>query len=641
MRDEACVSPTGLRRVEPFGAACSRHGRKELLSRPPSPAPQTTPQNPTPNQKKNSLERGTTYNAYLIFGETHTALVDASHEKFGALFPKALRAALKAEGRERIDFVVCSHTEPDHSGLVPAVLRDHPNATVVGSKVCLAFLRGLIPQEASATMKEKVVKGGDVLDLGGGHELEFVMAPNLHWPDTMFSFDRATGVMYTCDAFGAHYCARSPFDSDVPGLLPHYRFYYDCLMRPNAKSVTTALRKVSGLAYHTIATGHGPILRYSTEQLVGYYKDWSEKALKGGAPSVCIIYAADYGFSDRLSQTLARGITKAGECTTDMLDALSADPQDVVGSASRAKAVVLMAPPSGDASARQTLSALASAIKPGAKVLVAESFGGRDEPVDVLLQSLVAAGAEPVLTGGAAVAAAAVEGEAGASAAPAAAGTGGSNSQGTLRVRDQPCQATYQAFEEAGARLAQLLTSKDRAQALKQAMSPDVAKAMGRLASGLYVVTAEQQQTGAGDGGSGSTLPGARGAMVASWVSQASFEPLGITVAVAKDRAMESLLQVGDRFVLNVLGEDDYASPMKHFLRRFAPGDDRFAGVETFTAENGCPALARAIAYAECRVVSRLETPDHWVTYAEVTGGDVLNSEAKTAVHRRLVGNYY
>jgi flavin reductase (DIM6/NTAB) family NADH-FMN oxidoreductase RutF len=317
-----------------------------------------------------------------------------------------------------------------------------------------------------------------------------------------------------------------------------------------------------------------------------------------------------------------------------MVDALSADPQDVVGAAARAKAVVLMAPPSGDAAARQTLSALASAIKPGAKVLVAESFGGKDEPVDVLLQSLVAAGAEPVVTGGAAVAAA--EGAEGSSSS-AAGGNGSSNTQGTLRVRDQPCQATYQAFEEAGARLAQLLTSKDRAQALKQAMPPDVAKALGRLASGLYVVTAEQQQTGAGS----SSLPGARGAMVASWVSQASFEPLGITVAVAKDRAMESLLQVGDSFVLNVLGEDDYAQPMKHFLRRFAPGDDRFAGVETFKAQNGCPALAAAIAYAECRVVSRLETPDHWVTYAEVTGGDVLKSEARTAVHRRLVGNYY
>jgi flavorubredoxin/flavin reductase (DIM6/NTAB) family NADH-FMN oxidoreductase RutF len=615
---------------EPLALVPTPHTRAH---NPPPPRPTQRPKTTHKNNKNNSLERGTTYNAYLIFGATHTALVDASHEKFGTLFPQALRAALEAAGRTKIDYIICSHTEPDHSFLVPAVLQDHPDATVVGSKVCLTFLRGLIPPEAGAKMKERAVKGGDVIDLGGGHELEFVLAPNLHWPDTMFSFDRATGVMYTCDAFGAHYCARSPFDSDVPALLPHFRFYYDCLMRPNAKSVTTALRKVAGLEYHTIATGHGPILRYSTEQLVGYYQDWSEKALKGGAPSVAVLYSADYGFSDRLSQTLARGVTKAGEVTTDMLDALSADPQDVVGAASRAKAVVLMAPPSGDAGAKQTLSALASAIKPGTKVLVAESFGGRDEPVDVLLQALVAAGAEPVATS--------VAGGAASSGAESDGGSaqGASNRQGTLRVRDAPTQATYQAFEEAGARLSQALTSKDRAQAVKDHMPPEVAKALGRLSSGLYVVTAEQQQTAA-PGGSGAES-GARGAMVASWVSQASFEPLGLTVAVAKDRAMESLLQVGDRFVLNVLGEDDYAAPMKHFLRRFAPGEDRFAGVETFRAGNGCPALSQAIAFAECKVVSRLETPDHWVTYAEVTGGDVLRSEVKTAVHRRLVGNYY
>lgn len=67
------------------------------------------------------------------------------------------------------------------------------------------------------------MKGGDKIDLGGGHVMEFVMAPNLHWPDTMFSYDHATGVMYTCDAFGMHYCSPEPFDVDVDTILPHYR----------------------------------------------------------------------------------------------------------------------------------------------------------------------------------------------------------------------------------------------------------------------------------------------------------------------------------------------------------------------------------------------------------------------------------
>lgn len=73
-------------------------------------------------------------------------------------------------------------------------------------------------------IQQQAVKGGDTIDLGGGHILEFVLAPNLHWPDTMFSHDRATGMMYTCDAFGMHYCSEEPFDTDLKAVLPHYRY---------------------------------------------------------------------------------------------------------------------------------------------------------------------------------------------------------------------------------------------------------------------------------------------------------------------------------------------------------------------------------------------------------------------------------
>jgi flavin reductase (DIM6/NTAB) family NADH-FMN oxidoreductase RutF len=98
---------------------------------------------------------------------------------------------------------------------------------------------------------------------------------------------------------------------------------------------------------------------------------------------------------------------------------------------------------------------------------------------------------------------------------------------------------------------------------------------------------------------------------------------------------------VGDSFILNVLGEDNYAPIMKHFLKRFAPGADRFEGVDIITAANGCPALKDAIAYLECKVVSRMETADHWVTYAEVAEGNVSRPELRTAVHRRKVASYY
>ncbi|MEO0409329.1 MAG: flavin reductase family protein, partial [Cyanobacteria bacterium P01_A01_bin.135] len=121
----------------------------------------------------------------------------------------------------------------------------------------------------------------------------------------------------------------------------------------------------------------------------------------------------------------------------------------------------------------------------------------------------------------------------------------------------------------------------------------------------------------------------------------ASFEPLGFTVAVAKDRAIESLMHVGDRFVLNILEEDNYQPLMKHFLKRFPPGGDRFAGIKTRTAENGSPVLSDALAYLECEVSSRMECSDHWIVYATVQTGKVSKPDAMTAVHHRKVGNYY
>lgn len=128
--------------------------------------------------------------------------------------------------------------------------------------------------------------------------------------------------------------------------------------------------------------------------------------------------------------------------------------------------------------------------------------------------------------------------------------------------------------------------------------------------------------------------------MLADWVSQATFTPPGLTIAVAKDRAIESLMHSGDKFVLNILEEGKHLSLMKHFLKPFAPAEDRFAGVETQTAENGCPVLSDALAYVECTVENRMECGDHWLVYGAVKNGKVLH-DGVTAVHHRKSGTHY
>eukprot|EP00271_Cylindrocystis_brebissonii_P015938 TRINITY_DN3901_c0_g1_i1.p1 TRINITY_DN3901_c0_g1~~TRINITY_DN3901_c0_g1_i1.p1 ORF type:complete len:647 (-),score=109.74 TRINITY_DN3901_c0_g1_i1:509-2449(-) len=531
------------------------------------------------------LSDGTTYNSFIIQGEK-TAIIDASHEKFRDLYMSALMGEIDLS---TVDYVIANHTEPDHSGLIPDILALAPNATVIGSKVCISFLKNLV----LTPFKSQEVKGGDVIDLGRGHELEFVMAPNLHWPDTMFTLDRGTGVMYTCDAFGMHYCSEEVYDSDLQRLEPHFRFYYDCLMRPNARSVLTALRKISNWEFSAIAVGHGPLLQYNVPELMGKYSDWSKLALEKQTASVALLYVSDYGFGDRLSQALARGITKTN-AGVEMVDMKSAESQELIEVVGKSGAVVLMAPPhEGPASA--ALSTLLSAVKAKQPVLIAESYGGDDEPVDTMLARLVELGIKSPIP--------------------------------PLRVKEIPTEATYQEFEEAGTDLGQLLTQKKTMEAKKSGMPLNVAKAIARVSGGLYVVTAAKGVS--------------KGAMVASWVSQASFTPLGLTVAVAKDRAIESLLQVGDTFVLNCLEEGNFAPLMKHFLKRFPPGADRFEGVQWTPGANNSPILTDALAYLECTVKSRMETADHWVTYAEVTEGNVAKQEGRTATHHRKIGDYY
>lgn len=531
------------------------------------------------------LQNGTTYNSFIIRGQK-IALVDTSHEKFRQLYLDTLKGLINPTD---IDYLIISHTEPDHSGLVRDVLQLAPQVTVVGAKVAIQFLEDMVHQP----FKRQVVKNGDQLDLGNGHVLEFVNAPNLHWPDTIFSYDAGSQVIFTCDAFGLHYCSDSTFDEELGAIEADYRFYYDCLMAPNARSVISALKRMDQLgAVKMVANGHGPILRYNVDELVGRYRKWSQAQAKAET-SVVVFYMSDYGYSDRMSQALARGITKTG-VGVEMMDLKTADPQEVQEMVNRAGGIAIGMPPASSTTAAAAIGTVLAAVNAKQTIGIFESYGGDDDPIDPLLRQFRDLGLK--------------------AAFPA------------IRVKDTPSEATYQLCEEAGTDMGQWLT-RDRSIKNMKSLDADLDKALGRISGGLYIITAKKGEI--------------KSAMLASWVTQASFQPLGLTIAVAKDRAIESCMQVGDHFVLNVLEEGNYQGLMKHFLKRFPPGADRFAGVKTQPAENGSPILTDALAYIECKVSSRMELSDHWVVYAAVDAGRVSKSEALTAVHHRKVGNHY
>jgi flavorubredoxin/flavin reductase (DIM6/NTAB) family NADH-FMN oxidoreductase RutF len=543
------------------------------------------------------LRNGTTYNAFLVRGE-RTALIDTSHLKFEGSWLPLLQQQIDPKA---IDHLIVSHTEPDHSGLIGHLIDLNPEIEIVGSKVAIQFLENQVHRP----FKSRAVKSGEELDLGTNpdsgvqHRFEFLSAPNLHWPDTIFSFDHGTGILYTCDAFGLHYCSEELYDSDPGAIAPDFRFYYDCLMGPNARSVLQALKRMDSLPpITTVAVGHGPLLRHHLSLWLDDYRDWSSDRSKGEAyAAVC--YVSQYGFCDRLSQAIARGIGKA-DAQVQLVDLRATDAQELAALVGEAAAVVVPTwPASPDPELQASIGTLLAALQPKQWVGCYDAFGGNDEPIDTVAGQLRSLGQKSAFE--------------------------------PLRVRQVPRASDYQLCEEAGTDLGQLLT-KARTIAAMKALDGDLDRALGRLAGGLYVVTARQDEGGTERSS----------AMVASWVSQASFDPPGLTVAVAKDRAIEALMQVGDRFVLNILREDNHQQLLRHFLRRFPPGADRFAGVEVLSGlAAGGPVLGDALAYLGCRVAQRLEGPDHWIIYAVVEEGNVADTQASTAVHHRKVGNHY
>ena len=543
------------------------------------------------------LRNGTTYNAFLVRGE-QTALIDTSHAKFRDTWVPLLKEQIDPMA---LDHLIVSHTEPDHSGLIGDLIDLNPDIEIVGSKVAIQFLK----DQVHRPFNSRAVKTGDELDLGTNpdsdvqHRFEFLSAPNLHWPDTIFSFDHGSGILYTCDAFGLHYCSDELFDTDPGAIAPDFRFYYDCLMGPNARSVLQALKRMDALPeINTVAVGHGPLLRQHLSHWLNDYREWSSQRSKGDSyAAVC--YLSQYGFSDRLSQAIAHGIGKA-DAQVQLVDLRATDPQELTALVGDAKAVVVPTwPAEPDGELQASIGTLLAALQPKQLVGVYDAFGGNDEPIDAVAEQLRNQGLKPAFE--------------------------------PLRIRQLPQGGDYQRCEESGTDLGQILTRKKSIEALRS-IDANLDKALGRLTGGLYIVTASQ---GEGDARRS-------GAMVASWVAQASFRPPGLSVAVAKDRAIEALMQVGDSFVINVLRQDRYKPLMQHFLKRFPPGADRFEGVNVLHgAAEGGPVLTDALAYLSCRVEQRMEGPDHWIIYALVEQGNVADIDGRTAVHHRKTGNHY
>ena len=277
-------------------------------------------------------EHGTTYNSYLVKGSAGCAVIETSKAKFTESYLENLSTLVRFA---EITHVVVNHTEPDHSGALDALLEEATSAKVVASKNAVPFIRAILNRDVNV----EVAQDGHRVDLGGA-TLEFIEAPFLHWPDTMFTFHREQGILFPCDFLGSHFADERMFDNRVDDFSHSFRYYFDVIFRPFKEHVRKGLDRIEGLPIQMIAPSHGPILRTDIHRYIGSYRDWSREPARGPRPRVLVLYASSYGNTARMARSLADGASEAG-AEVAFFDLEAAQPGDLLGEVESADALAV------------------------------------------------------------------------------------------------------------------------------------------------------------------------------------------------------------------------------------------------------------------------------------------------------------
>jgi NADH oxidase (H2O-forming) len=252
-------------------------------------------------------EHGTTYNSYFINAEKKT-IIETSKEKFWDIYLSKIE---QVTNPSEIEYIVLNHTEPDHSGNLGNLLKLAPNATVVGSGNAIRYLEDIV----GFGFKSLKVKDGDTLDLGN-KTLRFISAPNLHWPDSIYTWLEEDKVLFTCDSFGAHFAHPEMFDDLVGEYDDAFKYYFDVILKPYAKFMLKAIEKIRPFDIRVIGTGHGPILRSTWKKWVDLSEKYSKEYLAEAESErnrVLITYVSAYGYTGEMAGYIAEGIREAGK----------------------------------------------------------------------------------------------------------------------------------------------------------------------------------------------------------------------------------------------------------------------------------------------------------------------------------------
>ena len=246
--------------------------------------------------------RGSSYNAYLILDEKIT-LIDTVKINFK---DEMLARISSVVDPAKIDVIVSSHVEPDHSGALREIAEIAKNAEIITTNP--NGVKGLTARYGS--LNYKPVKAGDSISIGA-RTLQFVPTPMLHWPDSMVTYCPEDKILFSNDAFGEHLATAMRFDdeNDLDTILFEAKKYYANILMPFGKQAQTALKALANLELNLIATGHGVIWRTNIEQILACYRIWSSGDVEDCA---VVVFDSMWHSTEILAQTITEAFAKRG-----------------------------------------------------------------------------------------------------------------------------------------------------------------------------------------------------------------------------------------------------------------------------------------------------------------------------------------
>jgi len=258
------------------------------------------------------IANGVTLNSYIVQGEK-TAIIDGVINWDGV--PETLYENLEETGVDprSIDYLIVNHMEPDHSGWISNFRKVKDDFTIVCTDKAAKMVASFYGED-----RIRVVKEGDTLDLGKGKVLSFHPVPNVHWPDTMYTYERDTKTLFSCDMFGAFgRMVEHIFDDELsPEEIDFFEFegirYYSNVMTTFTPSLRKAIEKAKELDVKVIAPGHGPVYRKNPQKIMDDYARFSQYAEGAGKNEITILWGSMYGMTEKAVEHAERILQREG-----------------------------------------------------------------------------------------------------------------------------------------------------------------------------------------------------------------------------------------------------------------------------------------------------------------------------------------